>query len=218
MAASATAEQVIAYYEALLISQYLNKPKAAAHVGCLIGGSDGTVGLIGNAIVAQVRDAFDVATAAGQQLDFLGKLRGVTRYFLGLDLSKQFLQITTYGAADMGTVNGLATYETSPQPPSWYTMTYEDFVENTLLDGDFRRVIMFLAQVHSCDYAYGTLDAIMYTFFGGNVNLKVTANMAFTYQHLTTDTDNLFEIVKQMGLLPAPAGVSVTVQEVGAFT
>lgn len=213
-----TAEFLIEYYEALLISQYSGKPKASATIGALMGGSQGTLGLIANAIYTQVRDAFDLATAQGTQLDFLGKLRGVTRRFASLDLSKTFIGITTYGAADMGTVLGIASYETSPQPPGWYTMTYEDFLSSTLLDGDFRRVIMFLAAVHSCDYAYGTIDAICYTFFAGNVNLKVTGNMALTYQHLTTDTDDLFEIISQMGLLPAPAGVSIAVSEVGSFS
>lgn len=213
---SATAETVIDYYANTLIAQYYNKPKAIATIRALIGGT-GEYGLIGDAIANQVRDGFNVATAVGAQLDMLGKLRGVRRYLSTLDLSKVFLPLVDYDDPDVGTLPGIANYDDAVQPPSTYLMTYEDFVTTTLQDGDFRRVIQFLAKVQSCDYAYGTLDAIMYTFFGGNVNLKVTGNMQITYQHLTSDTDNLFTIVRQMGLLPGPGGVEVLSTEVASF-
>ncbi len=213
---SATSEQLLSYYANLLIAQYYNKPKAVGTISALMAGT-GAYGILANAIYNQVRDGFDLATAVGQQLDYLGKLRGVDRYFNTLDLDKVFMQVVSYDDPDKALAIGIATYEDDPQPPSWYTMTYDDFVENTLQDGDFRRVIMFLAVVDSCDFAYGTLDAICYTFFVGNVNLIVTDEMEITYQHLTTDTDNLFTIISQMGLLPAPAGVKVVVEEVGSF-
>jgi len=213
---SVTSEAVKAYYQERLISQYFNKPKAYGTIAALVAGT-GSYGLLADALYNQVRDGFDLDTAAGVQLDTLGKFRGVTRYFITLDLSKVFMQVVSYDDPDIATAIGIADYDDATQPPSWYTMTYEDFVQNTLQDGDFRRVIKFLAAVHSSDYAYGTLDAICYTFFAGNVNLIVTGNMAITYQHLTSDTDNLFSIINQMGLLPAPAGVSVAVAEVGSF-
>lgn len=214
---SANPQSIVAYYQALLIVQYANKPKAVGTIGALMGGADGQHGLVAAAIYNQVRDGFDLATAVGQQLDFLGELIGPTRFLNTLNLSKDFIGITTYGAPDMTTVFGIATYETDPQPPSWYTMTYEDFVQGTLLDGDYRRVLQFLAQVQSSDYAYATLDKICYTFFSENVNLKVTGNMAITYQHLTSDTDNLFTLIEQMALLPTPAGVSIAVAQVASF-
>lgn len=206
-----TADALIAYYQRLLIVQYRMRPKAAATVAALVAG------VVADAIYTQVRDAFDLATAIGKQLDFIGKLRGVTRYFFTLNVTKVFLPLVDYDDPNAGTYPGVADYDDAVQPPSTYTMTYEDFVSNTLTDGDFRRVIMFLAAVHSCDYSYSTLDSICYNFFIGNVNLKITGNMAITYQHLTSDTDDLFAIVKNMGLLPAPAGVSVTTQEVANF-
>lgn len=206
-----TADGLVAYYQRLLIVQYRLKTKAAATVAALV------VGIVADAIYTQVRDAFDLATAIGKQLDILGKLRGVTRYFFSLNVTKTFLPLVDYDDPGVGTFPGIANYDDATQPPSTYTMTYEDFVSNTLTDGDFRRVIAFLAAVHSCDYSYSTLDLICYNFFSGNVNLKITGNMAITYQHLTTDTDDLFEIVKNMGLLPTPAGVSVATQEVANF-
>lgn len=213
---SATSEQLLEYYANTLIAQYFNKPKAVGTIRALLGGT-GAYGLIADAIANQVRDGFDLDTAVGQQLDWLGKLRGVTRFLATLDLSKVFLPLVDYDDPDVGTLPGIANYDDAVQPPSTYTMTYEDFITTVLQDGDFRRVIKFLAKVQSCDYAYGTLDAICYTFFDGNVNLKITGPMQITYQHLTSDTDNLFTIIRQMGLLPGPAGVEVLSEEVASF-
>lgn len=211
-----TTSDLVDYYKALLIAQYATNPKALGTIGALVGGT-GKYGILADALYNQVRDGFDLTTAVGKQLDMLGKLRGVTRYFNSLDLGKVFLPLVSYDDPDVGTLPGIATYEDDPLPPSIYTMTYDDFVANTLLDGDFRRVIEFLADVESSDFSYGALDKICYTYFQQNVNMIVTGNMAVTYQHLTTDTDNLFEIINQMGLLPAAAGVSVAVAEVANF-
>ncbi len=211
---STQSEFLVDYYKALLIGQYRDKPKASGTIGALMGGT-GAYGLIADAICNQVRDGFDIETATGKQLDILGKLRGVTRYYYTLDLSKVFLPLVAY--ADVGGGQPGAVTYSDTMPPSTYIMTYDDFALSTLLDGDFRRVIKFLAKVHSCDYSYGNLDQILYTFFGDKVNLKVTGNFEITYQHLTSDTDNLFGIISQMGLLPAPAGVNVLVSEVGSF-
>lgn len=212
-----TVAALVAYYADLLIGQYRTKPKARATVAAFTAGADGQHGLLGNVLALQVRAAFDLDTAVGKQLDILGKYIGASRYFFGLDLNKSFLQVIDYDDPNPGAAVGMADYDAVVQPPSWYTMTYDDFVENTLTDDEYRRVLHFLAAVKNSDYAYGTLDSICYTFFFANVNLKVTGNMAYTYQHLTSDGDNLFSIIKQMGLLPAPAGVTVTAQEVASF-
>ena len=213
---SATSEELVNYYKQLIISQYFNKPKAYGTIGALMGGT-GEFGLIANAIFNQVRDGFDLDTAVGKQLDILGEFRGMDRYYNTLDLSKVFLPLVSYDDPNVGTLPGISTYDDIPMPPENYTMTYDDFVSNTLLDGDFRRVIKFLAAVDSSDYAYATLDSILYSFFGVKVNLKATGNMELTYEHLISDTDNLFEILNQMELLPTPAGVSITVAEVASF-
>jgi hypothetical protein len=214
---SALTDQILGYYQNLLIAQYANKPKAFATIGALLGGTDGSKGLIAGGIYNAVRDGFDINTAVGKQLDVLGEIIGVSRYFSTLDVTKVFLPLVAYADPDVGTLPGIATYEDAVLPPATYTMTYEDFVANTLSDADYRRVLQFRAAVQSCDYAYSTLDAICYNFFAGNVNLIVTGSMAITYQHLTSDTDDLFEIINQMGLLPTPAGFTVSVAEVGSF-
>ena len=60
------------------------------------------------------------------------------------------------------------------------------------------------------------IDQLLYDFMGAYVNL-VVGPQTWTYQHLTSDPGTLFEILKQMNLLPCPAGVTLSVAEVGAF-
>ena len=120
-------------------------------------------------------------------------------------------------APSVGTYLGLYTYTSTPQPSAQFTMRYTDFLPHTMSDEDFRNVIKFLTKVHSCDYAYATLDAIMFSFFGSNVDLVDNSNMSITYRHLTSDTTILYTAIKQLGLLPRPAGVSMTATEVASF-
>lgn len=66
------------YLASLLIIQFHSKPKASATIEAL--GRLFPVDLI-----LQVRDAFDVDTAVGKQLDILAKYVGVNRFFTNTD-------------------------------------------------------------------------------------------------------------------------------------
>ena len=220
MPPTAAAQQLIAYYTALLPPMY-QKPKAQGTIAALAGGSDGQHGLIGNAIALQVRSAFDLGglngnvPAAGQQLDFLGELIGPSRYLNGLVVPANYTSLPTYAQVVSGQWYGYTTYEL-PQPPTWQTFTYEDLTANTLPDGQYRQLLQFMAQVNAAWFSYGNIDQLLYDFMGAYVNL-VVGPQTWTYQHLTSDPGTLFEILKQMNLLPCPAGVTLSVAEVGAF-
>lgn len=68
-----TVDELKDYYASLLILQYLNKPKASATIKTLVNM------VIGDLLPLAVQDAFSVDTAAGVQLDVLGKYVGVSR-------------------------------------------------------------------------------------------------------------------------------------------
>ena len=221
MSANPVADQIAIYYSGLLPLQY-KLPKATATIQALASGNDGAHGLLGNALLLSIRTAFDLLgingnpPAVGQQLDFLGELIGPSRNYAVI-IDYAYTQNLTYEdtpAAFAASV-GEQTYE-DPQPPPYYQLTYEDFLENQLADGDYRRVLAFVAQTNALNFSYGAMDALLLQYFQLKVNL-VVGPMAWTYQHLTSDTDDLFEILKQMNLLPAPAGVAVAVQEVPNF-
>lgn len=68
-----TDAELKAYYADLLILQYRSKPRAYATI-------QASVDLfIQNQILFAIRDAFDIDTAIGAQLDILGKYAGVSR-------------------------------------------------------------------------------------------------------------------------------------------
>lgn len=68
-------DDVINYYQNLLIVQYNQKEKAKAEIGLF------TEQLLNNDIYSQVAEGFDLDTAVGNQLDILGKLIGVNRFY-----------------------------------------------------------------------------------------------------------------------------------------
>jgi hypothetical protein len=68
-----TTQEIIEYYSKLLIIQYATKPKAVGTVQSLVGL------VVMDQLPAQLRDAFNIDTAVGVQLDVLGKYAGVTR-------------------------------------------------------------------------------------------------------------------------------------------
>ena len=73
-----TTDELASYYADLLILQYLQKPKAYAHVKALV-----TPALL-DQVPFEARDAFDIVNAKGQQLDVIGKYVGVSRVGKGL--------------------------------------------------------------------------------------------------------------------------------------
>lgn len=73
----ATTAELIAYYQGLLIIQYIGKLKAKATIGASVEP------IIMDQLPLQVQDAFTIGTAVGAQLNVLGKYAGVTRSGFG---------------------------------------------------------------------------------------------------------------------------------------
>lgn len=72
-----TDQELIDYYKALLIMQYIDKPKASAHIDALVA-----MAIVGQ-LPLEVQNAFDIDTAVGVQLDVLAKYIGVSRTGFG---------------------------------------------------------------------------------------------------------------------------------------
>lgn len=204
-----TTADLIAYYQALLTIQYATKSKALATVSAFVGEA------IADQVIAQVRDGFDPLVCTGKQLEVIGYYRGANRLAFGLNPGRQYFSMPAYADADIGTVMGFGIYSQGSLGITWYFLQYGDVNQLTysLTDDELRRLIKFRAAVHGCNYGYGTLDAILFTFFGTNVNLIDTNNMHIEYHHNILDTDTLFSIVKINNSLPRPAGVAVAVTE-----
>lgn len=66
-------EQIAKQYVELLIIQYQDQEKARQHI------ESNALALLSNGILFDIRDAFDIETAVGVQLDILGKYIGIDR-------------------------------------------------------------------------------------------------------------------------------------------
>lgn len=110
----ATTDQVVQYYQGLLILQYQGKPKALATIAALVSM------VIADQVYRAVQDAFSLDTAEGVQLDAIGNIVGASRY--GHDFSgpvtlddddfRQFLRIAIIqntAQSSLGAVQALLT-------------------------------------------------------------------------------------------------------------
>jgi len=83
MADKTTIDNLIKYYQDLLILQYRSQPKAKATIELFVDM------ILQNGILLDVQQAFDPLTAVGKQLDILGKWIGVDRYYTGDGITQQ---------------------------------------------------------------------------------------------------------------------------------
>lgn len=200
-----TDAELIAYYAALLIIQYADKPKAAAMVSAFVDEA------VANQIVQQVQDGFDLATAIGAQLDALGSYRGVNRQQFGLTLDKAFFAMPPASDPDLNSYKGFAL-AADVATIDWFFELAADYTAPSLLnDSEMRVFIEYLAALQSCDLTLGSIDAILFEFFGNYVTLTDNGDMTITYTDAVDDPSNLFKIVNFTGTLPAPAGVEIIV-------
>lgn len=208
-----TTDELIAYYEGLLIMQYSSQPRASATIAAYVKQ------VIGDQIVAQVRDGFGFSTvigvqpgdAQGVQLDAVASYRGARRTIFGLAVDHTYFQMPNYGQSDADTAPGFALYGQSPI--TWFFLNYIDANRPiySLNDDELTRLTQFRAQVQSHLLSVENVDDIVFDFFGDNVAVFEDGDLHITYIDLISDTDTLFGIVAQTQSLPRPAGVRLDV-------
>ncbi len=197
-----TDAELIAYYKALLIMQFVNKTRAAATVGVFVGEG------VANQIVQTVEDGFDVATAVGAQLDAIATYRGINRNIVGFDFSRAYFSMPSYGGTESG-VKGFALYGDTDD---WFFLNYQDAdqIIYRMNDTELRTIIQLEAKLQASTLGYGEIEEILFEFFGSYVALTDGRNMTITYTGSSSEPDNLFKIATETKCLPAPAGVAVT--------
>lgn len=205
-----TTQELINYYVSLLILQYRALSNATSTVAMW------AAIFVQNQIVSQVRDAFDLASAIGVQLNTLGSYRGIGRTLFGATPAVDWA-LVGYLTASPGSYPGWSTY-TYTTPPTDRWLQYPDLnnVPYSLSDTQMRLLISLAAQLDMWDGTLGNLDNILYSFFGTQVNVVDNQDMSMTYQHDASDPDpnTIFELAVLAGILPHNSGVSFSVMEV----
>lgn len=197
-------QDLINYYVNLLIVQYYDKPKARAEIGLWI------TQVVSDQIASLVRDGFDIDTAIGKQLTTLGKYVNATRRVNGLTLDREFMTLPAYDYGAPDSVAGLYDYATADVDVVNYTAMYTD-VGNTynLNDTEMRLLIKYMVRLNTSDYSLSDIDDILNTFFNGDCLLTDNEDMTITYTFTPALTYTLPYIIIYLGILPAPAGVTI---------
>jgi Protein of unknown function (DUF2612) len=199
-----TTEELVQYYADLIIMQYRNKPKAVATVSALVSEA------VGDQIIQQVEDAFDVDTAVGDQLDAIGTYVGAQRQIVGLDLGKEYFAFPAYADPSPEDLKGFADYSDADEDIFWYFQLYAEAPGSTILaDPDFRTYIKFLARLNSLNLGLADIDQLLFDFMGDFVTLTDNEDMTILYEDAPDDPSTLFKILNYTGQLPHPAGVEV---------
>jgi hypothetical protein len=176
-----------------VLSQYANSPVLVALIQALNQAIDREIDF--DAFYATV---WNVQTAVGFGLDILGRIVGVTRAlyvpdtsylgFAGVTGALTFADGIFYGGGN-------------------FTPNYK------LADEAFRKVILAKAALNITNGSTPAINAILTALFPGYGNVYVIDNrdMTMVYYFSVNPSKVDFAIASQSGVLPRPAGVSVTI-------
>ncbi len=183
-------------YRQTIISQYDQSPSINALIGAINQWIDPS---------ENIDDFYNLIwnldTAVGYGLDVWGRIVGVGRV-LQVAQSKYF-------GFDEATNLSADPFNQSP----FYTG--QTLNNNFILSDDgFRTLILAKALSNICDGSIPAINQVLISLFGtsrGNVYVTNGLNMTMTYTFTFHPTPVEQAIVSQSGVLPLPAGVSVTV-------
>jgi len=211
-----TTDELIVYYTNLLIVQFRGQPKARATITALVTQA------VADSIFMQARDSFDIDKATGLQLDLIGRLVGVSRYYYTAAFpDRNYLSFQPYSNWSGGAVvsgYGFSTYAALDVPQ--YAERYSDLIDSlgTLSDIDYRKMLRYQIKINTMNVSLENIDDLLWTTFGLNPdgdnifyaedNMNMTMNIHH-YTHASTDNDSFIQAVRDNMIFPKMAGVAV---------
>lgn len=160
-------QQLMQAYSDLLIVQYHGLPKATATIQMHIKV------LSANMLLWKIRDAFDVDTSVGTQLEILGKWVGVDKFFRGQSFTDDFY-LAFFDENDLTQPNfnqGGLRNENNIRNEDGYLLTYDDVksVTNALSDEDYRWLIKLKIIKNNYVMTCKNIDDAINNLFGSEV-------------------------------------------------
>jgi len=200
-----TVDDLIAYYQNLLIIQYKTLVKATSTIAAL------ATEVVASMIYTQVQDGFNLDSAIGVQLDTLGAYVGAYRFLANFTFSNNFMAYPLYSNVSASSVVGFSSYSDVTPPIGYWKLYSTTGASLTMSDGELQLLTKYMIAVHASDMTISSIDLILQTYFGTYATLTDNLDMTITYTHNSLDTSQLFSIVEFIGALPKPAGVGVNV-------
>jgi hypothetical protein len=196
-------KQLQDYYSNTLIIQYNGKPKAKATIEMLVQL------VYMNAILMQIRDAFDWKTAVGKQLDIIGQWVGVSRIYQQNNISgKTYLAYPGWDDETDTLQHGYSNYATF-DTDTGNDLTYKELetLEATLNDDDYRTVIGLKIIKNNINHTAKNIDDAIWEYFNGQVYTTWT-DYEITY-HYPAELTTIIEVCNAKNVLLAPIGVNI---------
>jgi uncharacterized protein DUF2612 len=188
-------------FEATVLSQYANSPTIMQLITNMSAYLDPRTNI--NNFYTLL---WNIQTAQGYGLDVWGRIVGVGRV-LTISAGTYFGFQGPSGASGTG-FNQAIFYNGEPSTSNY-----------SLLDGPFRALILAKAFANICNATIPAINQILINLYGQNGPFPLPGNsyctdgedMTMTYTFPSNLTPVEIAIVNQSGVLPKPAGVSVTV-------
>lgn len=193
-------ETTIQYYKDLLLYQYINAPKALATIDLLI--NQAVIELLPIA----VRDAFDINTAVGDQLDVLGEYIGFSRV-VPFYIDRKYFALDDYNTP-LGDPRGFTSYTdaTENRDASTYLYVFAQNSWSTLEDSEYR-LILKLKVILNCSLGtFNEIAIVLNDFFGSDILFCDQQDMSISY-FILQNIERIISIAYDAGLLPKPMGV-----------
>ena len=202
-------KQLIEYYEDLLIVQYHDKPKAKAMIKAEMEET------LANLLDIQVRDAFDVDTAVGVQLDIIGKWVGVDRIFKGQMFdNKSWFSLTRYNEPTTPLQGGFSRFDNFDTLEGGF-LTYDFIVStrNKINDTDFRMLIKLKIIRNNIKHSPKDIDEAMYKLFADTLYTVWGECMEMTFYYKKKNY-GIVKLGQEKKCFPIPTGVKANFVEV----
>ena len=167
---------ILNQYAGFLIVQYHNKTKAIQTVKLFSNSS------VCDGLPLALRDCFKLDSAFGNQLTILGKIVGVPRNVLGLDLGHSFFNFTDYSGSPASV--GFQDY-TTVQPDSYYFLDYNDSFSYVMTDFELLTVIKLAIIQNSGALTYKNIKNKLWGFFAGNIDIVPATDNSGNYFNFT---------------------------------
>lgn len=198
-------KQLQEYYSNTLIIQYNGKPKAKATIEMLVQL------VYMNAILMQIRDAFDWRTAVGKQLDIIGKWVGVSRIYQRNNMTgKTYFAYPGWDDSTDTLQHGYSDYDTFASDTG-NDLTYNELnaLEASLSDDEYRTVIGLKIIKNSINHTAKNIDDAIWEYFGGQV-YTTWSDYEITY-HYSPELTTIIEASYTKNVLPAPIGININI-------
>ena len=202
-------KQLIEYYQDLLIVQYHDKPKAKAMIKAEMEET------LANLLDIQVRDAFDVDTAVGVQLDIIGKWVGVDRIFKGQMFdNKSWFSLTRYNEPTNPLQGGFSRFDNFDTLEGGF-LTYDFIVStrNKINDTDFRMLIKLKIIRNNIKHSPKDIDEAMYKLFADTLYTVWGECMEMTFYYKKKNY-GIVKLGQEKKCFPIPTGVKANFVEV----